>query len=338
MRKLVIKLKPILFIVFVACLSLSSCQADKDAVELTQELIDGQEVSEEVPESGQDTEGAEENAEEGEGADEGTDMDMGDESTDMDMADEIEIDALTGEYTTCNDGFSNPERTAPDLPNATNVGNIDDRTCYADYYETEYDGRTWGAYNIVSGSNHIDGERLQPRMERSLSRAQSGEVGTFARFTGTVRILEVGDARGERQDGSYFMQAKGQHIGNPFGDPAICLYVAMPIYENGEQVSFDIFREQINYRAGSGRDGRQHVFLMNVKKNEEIDVTLKVGFRLEDGEKVHYADATIKGEAFNWNIPEPELGTQSGIRYGVYRVHGGRAQMRWTNTTYVKQD
>lgn len=310
MRKPVINFKHILFFVFIICLPISSCQADKDSAEIDEEqLIDGEEENEEASEGpGTDTNG------------------------------ELESDEITGVFTVCNDGFTNPVRTAPDLPNAINVGNIDDRTCYADYYETVFNGKTWGAYNIVSGSNHIDGDRLQPRMERSLSRAQSGEVGTFARFTGTVRILEVGDARGERQDGSYFMQAKGQHIGNPFGDPAICLYVAMPVYENGEQVSFDIFREQINFRAGAGRDGRQHVFLMNVKKNEEVDVTLEVGFRLEEGEKVHYADATIKGEAFKWNIPEPELGTQSGIRYGVYRIHAGRAQMRWTNTTYVKKD
>ncbi|MEP0367405.1 MAG: hypothetical protein ABJN36_04640 [Cyclobacteriaceae bacterium] len=64
-----------------------------------------------------------------------------------------------------------------------------------------------------------------------------------------------------------------------------------------------------------------------------------MGFRQDPDDaskKVHYADATIGDEEFNWNIPEPERGTQSGIRYGAYRVKGGRAQIRWADTTYKK--
>ena len=122
------------------------------------------------------------------------------------------------------------------------------------------------------------------------------------------------------------------------------MYLAKPVYgvnSSGKQVqvSFDIFREQINFRGGSGATGRQIIFLKNIKKNEPTDIELEVGYRQDPNDaskKIHYADAVIGGTAFNWNIPEPERGTQSGIRYGAYRVKGGRAQIRWANTTYVK--
>ena len=186
---------------------------------------------------------------------------------------------------------------------------------------------------------------MQPRIERALSRSGETGIGSYARFTGTLRILEVGDTNGDNNDGSYIMQAKGKHTGGGGpADPAICLYLAMPVYGddgngNQVQVSFNIVREQINYRGGSGADGRTIVFLKNVLKDEIVDIELEVGFREDPNDpnlKIHYSDAVIGGEAFNWNIPEPERGLQSGIRYGVYRVKGGRAQMRWANTTYEK--
>jgi hypothetical protein len=46
----------------------------------------------------------------------------------------------------------------------------------------------------------------------------------------------------------------------------------------------------------------------------------------------------IGGETFNWNIPEPDRGIESGIRYGAYRVKGGRAQIRWADTDYSKAE
>lgn len=242
--------------------------------------------------------------------------------------------------------FQNDDTRNVDVPNAVNVGDVDDRTCYADYSESFVYGETWGVYNITDGSNHWDAPgTLQPRIERSLSRSGETGVGSYARFTGTVRILEVGDTDGTNQDGSYLMQAKGKHTGGGgSADPAICLYLAMPIYGddgngNQVQVSFNIVREQINYRGGSGAAGRTIVFLKNVAKNEIVDIELEVGFRADPDNpdlKIHYSDAVIGGEAFNWNIPEPERGLESGIRYGVYRVKGGRAQMRWANTTYEK--
>ncbi|WP_282122026.1 T9SS type A sorting domain-containing protein [Algibacter mikhailovii] len=242
----------------------------------------------------------------------------------------------------CSDEFRNPVRTAPDLPNPANVGTIDDRTCYSDYSESFVYDKTWGVYNITNNSNHFGGT-LQPRMERSLSRSQETGVGSYAQFKGTFRILEVGDANSFSQDGTYIAQAKGKHTGGGGSpDPAICLYLAKPIYGSGanagKQVSFNIYAERILYRGGEG-SGREIVFLKNVLKDVETTFELEVGFKQDPNDaskKIHYCDAIIGGDAFNWNIPEPEKGTESGIRYGAYRVKGGRAQIRWANTTYQK--
>ena len=260
---------------------------------------------------------------------------------------EVENDEDTGTNLTCTTEGTNPVRET-DISNPINVGTIDDRSCYANYKEITLNGVRWGIYNITDGSNHMDAPNtLQPRIERSLSRSQTTGIGSFARFKGTVRILEVGDTSGTGNDGTYIMQAKGKHSGSGgSADPAICLYLAKPVYGvdafgKEVQVSFDIFREQINYRGGSGAIGRQVVFLKNVKKNEIVEIELEVGFRKDPDnatKKIHYADAVIGGEAFNWNIPEPERGLQSGIRYGAYRVKGGRAQIRWANTTYQKAE
>ena len=257
---------------------------------------------------------------------------------------------------TAPDEDTNPDLTCPasgiyqndntrnvDIPGAVNVGTADDRSCYSDYSESTVYGKTWGVYNITDGSNHWDGATLQPRIERSLPRSQETGVGSYARFTGIVRILEVGDGGSFGQDGSYLIQAKGKHTGGGgSNDPAICLYRAHPVYGTGinadKQVAFDIYAERILVRGGSG-SGREVVFLKQVNKDEEIDFELEIGFRQDPNDpdlKIHYCDAVIGGEAFNWNIPEPERGTESGIRYGAYRVKGGRAQMRWANTTYEK--
>ncbi|WP_299059542.1 T9SS type A sorting domain-containing protein [uncultured Polaribacter sp.] len=251
---------------------------------------------------------------------------------------QIAVDEDTGSYTTCNEDGANETRTSDDLPNPINVGAIDDRSCYANYKESTIDGTVWGIYNITAGSN--DKDNLQPRIERSLDRSQTSGIGSFARFTGTVRILEVGSGfRG----GSYIMQAKGKHTGGGgSADPAICLFIAYPVYGNDEngnevQLSFDLFKEQILNREGR----RELVFLKNIKKNTPTDIELEVGFREDPNDsskKIHYADAVIGGEVFNWNIPEPERGIQSGIRYGAYRVWEGRAQIRWANTTYEKKE
>lgn len=244
----------------------------------------------------------------------------------------------------CSAEFTNATRTSSDLPSPVNVGTIDDRSCYSDYSESNVNGKTWGVYNITDGSNHFGGT-LQPRIERVLSRSKETGVGSYARFTGIVRILEVGDADSFSQDGSYLIQAKGKHTGGGGSpDPAICLYLAKPIYgsgaDAGKQVAFDIYAERILVRGGEGF-GREVVFLKTVNKNEEINFELELGFRQDPNDaakKIHYCDAIIGGDAFNWNIPEPEKGIESGIRYGAYRVKGGRAQFRWANTTYQKAE
>ncbi|WP_396635244.1 hypothetical protein [Maribacter sp. R86514] len=246
----------------------------------------------------------------------------------------------------CSGEFDNNNTRNFDIPNPENVGVMDDRTCYSDYSEVSVNGKTWGVYNITDGSNHIDAPNtLQPRMERSLNRSQETGIGSFARFKGIVRILEVGDAGSINQDGSYLIQAKGKHTGGGgSADPAICLYLAKPVYGTGEdadkQVAFDIYAERILERGGSG-SGREVVFLKRVAKNAEIDFELEVGFRADPNDaskKIHYCDAVIGGDAFNFNIPDPERGLQSGIRYGAYRVKGGRAQIRWAETTYEKAE
>lgn len=255
-----------------------------------------------------------------------------------------ESDEDLGPITTCTDEGTNATRTSDDLPSPVNVGTIDDRSCYANYKESVIDGITWGIYNITHESNHLDTNGLQPRIERSLSRSQASGVGSYASFTGTFRILEVGNTSSFGSTGSYLIQAKGKHTGGGgSADPAICLYLAKPVFGTGadadKQVSFDIYAERILTRGGSGSAGREVVFLKNVKKNEATNFELEVGFKEDPNDstkKIHYCNAVIGGDTFNWNIPEPERGTQSGIRYGAYRVKGGRAQIRWANTTYEK--
>ena len=239
--------------------------------------------------------------------------------------------------------FRNDNTRDVDIPNSVNVGTADDRSCYSDYSEVDLYGKKWGVYNITDGSNHWDGTTLQPRIERSLPRSSETGVGSYARFTGTFRILEVGDTGSFNSSGTYIAQAKGKHTGEGgSNDPAILLYRAHPIYGDGinagKQVAFDIYAERILVRGGEG-NGREVVFLKRVAKNEEVDFVLEVGFRQDpndNSKKIHYCDAIIGGEAFNYIIPEPERGLESGIRYGAYRVHGGRAQIRWANTTYQK--
>lgn len=239
--------------------------------------------------------------------------------------------------------FENTNTRNVDVANAVNEGTADDRTCYSDYSESNVNGKNWGVYNITDGSNHWDAPNtLQPRIERSLPRSGETGVGSFAKFTGVFRILEVGDTGVFGQSGTYIAQAKGKHSGGGGSpDPAICLYRAHAVYGIGvnenKQVAFDIYAERITERGGEGSSGREVVFLKRVNKNEEVDFVLDVGFREDPNDatkKIHYCDAIIGGEAFNYNIPEPERGLESGIRYGVYRVRGGRAQIRWANTTY----
>ncbi|WP_299012515.1 hypothetical protein [uncultured Polaribacter sp.] len=257
----------------------------------------------------------------------------------------VAADEDTGSYATCNADGANETRTSNDLPSPVNVGLIDDRSCYANYKESVIDGTTWGIYNITAGSNNQDAANtLDPRIERSLPRAVSTKIGTYVKFTGTFRILEVADARGTNQDGSYIAQAKGKHSGGGGSiDPAICLYRAYPVYGVGinadKQIAFDIYAERILERGGEGTSGREIVLLKRVDKNAQVDFELEVGFKQDPNnasKKIHYCNAVIGGETFNWDIPEADRATESKIRYGAYRVKGGRAQIRWANTKSEK--
>ena len=236
--------------------------------------------------------------------------------------------------------FQNDSTRNVDIANSVNVGTADDRSCYSDYSESSVNGKTWGVYNITDGSNHWDGSSLQPRIERALPIASNTNIGTYVKFSGTFRILEVGEASGTSNDGTYIAQAKGQHTGGGgSSDPAICLYLAKPVFDSNEnQIAFDIYAERISERGGSGSTGREIVLLKRVNKNEVTNFELEVGFRQDPNDsnkKIHYCDATIGGDDFNFNIPEPDRATQSKIRYGAYRVKGGRAQVRWANTTHI---
>ncbi|WP_168796668.1 hypothetical protein [Cognatitamlana onchidii] len=258
---------------------------------------------------------------------------------------EVIPDEDTGADLSCSPEFENNSTRNVDVPNSVNVGEVDDRSCYSDYSESTIDGTTWGIYNITDGSNHWDAPgTLQPRIERSLPIANSN-VGSFVKFTGDFRILEAGYTGTSSQDGSYIAQAKGKHTGGGGSpDPAICLYLAKPVFGEGadaeKQVAFDIYAERILERGGSG-SGREVVLLKRVKKNEVTSFVLEVGFRQDPSDatkKIHYCDAIIGGTSFKWNIPDPDRGTQSKIRYGAYRVKGGRAQIRWANTEHEKVD
>lgn len=249
------------------------------------------------------------------------------------------LSAKDADTPTCKAGKNNSDREN-DIANPVNVGKVDDRTCYYDYYETKHNNVVYGNYNILANSNQF-GSRLQPRIERSIQRTNSN-VGSYVAFKGTVRILEVGNTSLERDNGTYIAQAKGKHTGGGGSpDPAICLFLAKPVYgldKNGRttQTSFDIYREQINTRGGEGRNGRRLVKLTNIGKGRPTNFELKVGFRSVDGKKVHYANAKIGNKNYYWNIPEPNRGTQSGIRYGAYRVRGGKARIQWANTSSVR--
>jgi hypothetical protein len=319
MKKIAFKFLPIVALVFISIFT--SCESDDSMQEIEIPIV---EAPEEEPDNSEGENGS---------------GDMNTEETDEEI----------GSYTTCNDEGRNATRTSSDLSNAVNVGTIDDRSCYADYKESTLFDMVWGVYNITHNSNHQDqprdnGTKLQPRIERSLTRSKNTSIGGYAHFTGTVRILEVGDTTGENNDGTYIIQTKGKHSGGGgSADPAICLYLAKPVYDfvNGkrQQVSFKLYREQINFRGGEGSNGRQIVYLTDIEKNKATDFDLKVGFRADPNDatkKIHYSDAIIGGKSFNFTIPEPEKGLESGIRYGAYRVKGGRAQIRWANTTYKR--
>ncbi len=246
---------------------------------------------------------------------------------------------LTGKANHCTKGAINSVRNV-DITNPVNAGKNDDRTCYSNYFESKVGNTIYGNYHIRENSNQFE-TRLQPRIERSFPRANNNR-GSYVQFKGTVRILETGKTGNAKDDGTYIAQAKGKHTGGGGSpDPAICLFLAKPVMGvdaqgRTTQVSFDIYREQIITRGGSGLSGRRVVKLTNIRKGVPTAFELKVGFRTVDGQKIHYANAKINGKNYYWNIPEPNRGRESGIRYGAYRIKGGTARIQWANTTFKR--
>ncbi len=262
------------------------------------------------------------------------------DDTKLSTEETLEIYSKNSNLSNCNPGKKNMSTREVDIKNPVNDGKVDDRTCFADYFETKVGNTTYGNYQIATNSNHF-GSRLQPRIERSFPRTNN-KKGSYVEFKGTVRILEVGKTSSSGSDGTYIAQAKGKHTGGGGSpDPAICLYLAKPIYGKDKQgkrtqIAFDIYREQINYRGGSGKNGRKLVKLTRIDKGRPTNFELKVGFRTKNGKKIQYANAVIGNKNFFWNIPQPERGRESGIRYGAYRVKGGKARIQWANTSFKK--
>lgn len=228
-------------------------------------------------------------------------------------------------------------------PNGTDVNavanaTIDDRTCVYNYAQVVENGVTKGVYRIMAGSNHID-DNLQPRIERACPVINSTADGSFVKLSGYVTIKEVGYVADNipptsvsDKSGSYLIQGKGKHTGGGgSAEPAIALILAKPVFSGGQQVSFDIYREQIKYRGGSGNSGREMVYLTNIPANTRTFIEMDHGFSGSGASMVHYINVKIGNNTYNWNVPEPERATQAKIRFGAYRCKGGEAEILWDN-------
>ncbi|GGD07384.1 hypothetical protein [Hyunsoonleella pacifica] len=221
---------------------------------------------------------------------------------------------------------------------------IDDRSCPYNYAQTTNGTpHTWGSYRLRAGTST---DNLQPRIERASKVVKNVKVGNFIEIKGTVRIKRVGDGdststNGElgNSNGTYLIQAKGKHStpdGEPVvgsADPAICLFVAKPIEENGIQY-YDIYREQITERGGSGSGGRT-LFgpITRVRQNRDFDITVKTGFDVSGGEFRHYVNSTINGVFRSFRVPNPDRALQAKLRMGAYRCKGGEAEILWRDVT-----
>ena len=237
--------------------------------------------------------------------------------------------------------------------NATHVSataTIDDRTCFADYFQKEVDGRTVGVYKIADGTNNLAGDKNQPRMERASKRIVSLKKGSFVEIKGFVTIKKVGivassfpndDMR--NWSGTYFIQAKGKHEyqPNPSGDPAILLLLAKPVfYGSGSVKHFEVYREQIKYREGSGSGGRSLVYVTNIQPGERTPVLMRITLTEDFQQTITMTVGSVTG---TFEVPNTEVivngekkiqvPKESKIRFGAYRVKGGEAEIYWDNVT-----
>jgi hypothetical protein len=218
---------------------------------------------------------------------------------------------------------------------------IDDRTCTYNYTQETFAGRTHGVYKLKANSNHID--NLQPRIERASRTVNTTGNGSYIRFSGYVTIRRAGHQSSSisrdslnNPSGTYLIQAKGKHTNPDIGsnDPAICLLVAKPRFSGGNQVSYDIYREQITKRGGSGTDGRSLIFLVNIPANTRKFLRMENGFRANNQQ---YVNVRIGATDYDWDVPNSigeenglfQRGTQAKIRFGAYRCKGGEADVLW---------
>jgi hypothetical protein len=221
---------------------------------------------------------------------------------------------------------------------------IDDRSCNFDYTQTKIGSNTWGVYRIQAG---LSTDNLQPRIERQGRSVTKVKSGNFVEISGTCRIKSTGgspDASGTNSslgnnNGTYILQAKGKHrtasgrTVRGSKDPAICLFVAKPIRRNGK-LQFDIYREQIKHRGGSGSSGRVlSPRITTVGWNKDFKVVVRTGFdnRGPNGALRHYVNATINGKTSNFAIKESgyEFPTEAKLRFGAYRCKSGKAEILW---------
>lgn len=232
-----------------------------------------------------------------------------------------------------------------------NVGvnaTIDDRSCTYDYTQSTYGSSyDWGVYRLLATD---DVGSLQTRIERASQVVNNVKTGNYVQITGYCRVLEAGTFTDSYpptsmsdKDGTYLIQAKGTHTGTGgSADPAIALFLAKPVRDsNGDVIlnsqgktdSFDIYREEIVSRGGSGTSGRQLVFITNVKYNKDFWVDVSTGFDTVNGTLRHYVKSTINGVSSTFTVPEPERALQAKLRMGAYRCHGGAATILWRKGT-----
>ncbi|WP_111979595.1 hypothetical protein [Algibacillus agarilyticus] len=217
-----------------------------------------------------------------------------------------------------------------DLLKPVNHGKLDDRSCKHHYTETTLGHSTviWGQYEISENSS--TDAKNSTRMERKFAPRLKPNQGHFHQFNGTFKIANV-----DNKKGTYFIQAKGKHIGSK-GDPALALILAKKKIVKGE-LFFDIYSEQITKRGGRfSNNGRELVFIAQVKQHEAFTVEMKTGFTYQHNQiETHYVDVKINDKTHHFLVPSPKEALETGIRYGAYVVESGNAQVFVANTQFI---
>ena len=177
--------------------------------------------------------------------------------------------------------------------------------------------------------------------------------GNNIKFSGWCRILRVGTTTNTPtstysgdQNGTYLFQAKGKDDQSGTKSPALCLFLAkaardskksnkiIPISStNSGAKYFDIYREQIGGRNGTGTLNRSLVYITTVEYNKDFFVSSETGFTGSGSTLKHYVNTTINGVTSNWDVPNPEKSLETYFRMGAYRCHGGEANILWREGT-----